>query len=227
MLTTVAVVVASYAIGSIPVAWLAGRVRAGVDLREIGRGNVGASNVWQSVSRALVVPVGLAQIAQGLAGILIARAAGQGSAAQVTCGLAAIVAHDWNPWLGLKGGRGVGPAIGFLLGLATLDALPVFIVVAVAGVPFGLIPLCVGLGLALTPAAAYAGGEPAAVAIGCAALTVLVLAKRVLANGPPDPDLPRGGVWRNRLLFDRDIRDREAWVRRGVTRDDANTPARG
>jgi len=227
MLVTAAVVIAAYAIGSIPVAWLAGRLRTGVDLREIGSGNVGASNVWQSVSKSLVVPVGLAQIAQGLAGVLIARAAGQGSGTQVACGLAAVVAHDWNPWLGLKGGRGVGPAIGFLLGLATLDALPVFIIVAVAGIPFGLIPLCVGLGLLVTPAAAYAGGEPAAVVIGCGALTAIVLAKRVLANGPPDADLRGRGVWLNRLLFDRDIRDREAWVRRGLARDDANTPARG
>ena len=227
MLTTVAVVAASYAIGSIPVAWLVGRVRAGVDLRQVGSGNVGASNIWQSVSKSLVVPVGLTQIGQGLAGILIARAAGEAVGTQVACGLAAVVAHDWNPWLGLKGGRGVGPAIGFLLGLATLDALPAFIVVAVAGVPFGLIPICVGLGLVLTPAAAYAGGEPAAVVVGCGALALLVLAKRVLANGPPDPDLARGAVWYNRLLFDRDVRDREAWGRRGVARDDTHTPARG
>ena len=227
MLTTVAVVAASYAIGSIPVAWLVGRVRAGVDLRQVGSGNVGASNIWQSVSKSLVVPVGLTQIGQGLAGILIARAAGEAVGTQVACGLAAVVAHDWNPWLGLKGGRGVGPAIGFLLGLATLDALPAFIVVAVAGVPFGLIPICVGLGLVLTPAAAFAGGEPAAVVVGCGALALLVLAKRVRANGPPDPDLARGAVWYNRLLFDRDVRDREAWVRRGVARDDTHTPARG
>src|SRR5512139_1355222 len=132
MLTAVALVMASYAIGSVPVAWLAGRLRGGVDLRELGSGNVGASNVWQSASKALVVPVGLTQIGQGLAGIELAKLAGESNGVQVICGLAAIAAHDWNPWLRFRGGRGVGPAIGFMLGLATFDALPAFIVVAVA-----------------------------------------------------------------------------------------------
>ena len=225
MLMSIAVVLASYAIGSVPVAWLAGRLRGGVDLRDLGSGNVGASNVWQSVSKALVVPVGLAQIGQGLAGIELAKLAGEATSVQVICGLAAIAAHDWNPWLRFKGGRGVGPAIGFMLGLATLDALPAFIIMAVASVPFGLSPLGVGLGLVVAPVAAYAGGEPAAVVAGCVAMAALVLAKRLLANGPPEPQV--AGVWRNRLLFDRDIRDRDAWVRRGLDRRGGQPAARG
>jgi hypothetical protein len=44
----------------------------------------------------------------------------------------------------------------------------------------------------------------------------------MLANGPPEPQIPRPGVWLTRLLYDRDIRDREAWVRRGL----ADTGAR-
>jgi acyl phosphate:glycerol-3-phosphate acyltransferase len=225
MLTSVAVIVASYAIGSAPVAWLAGRLRGGVDLRESGSGNVGASNLWQSASKALVVPVGLVQIGQGLAGIELAKLAGASAGVQVICGLAALAANDWNPWLRFKGGRGVGPAIGFLLALATFNALPAFIVVAVASVLFGLTPVGVGAGLLVSPVAAYAGGEPAAVVGGCVAMTALVLMKRVLANGPPEQPVP--GVWRNRLLFDRDIRDRDAWVRRGLDRRGGEPAARG
>jgi len=222
---TIAVVLASYAIGSVPVAWLAGRLRGGVDLRDLGSGNLGASNGWQSVSKALVVPVGLAQIGQGLAGIELAKLGGESTGVQVICGLAAIAAHDWNPWLRFKGGRGVGPAIGFMLGVAPLDALPAFIIVAVASVPFGLSPLGVGIGLIVAPVAAYAGGEAAAVVGGCVAMAALVAGKRLLANGPPDS--PDAGVWRNRLLFDRDIRDREAWVRRGLDRRGGQPASRG
>jgi glycerol-3-phosphate acyltransferase PlsY len=218
MVTSIAVVVASYAIGSVPVAWIAGRLRGGVDLRELGSGNVGASNVWQSVSKALVIPVGLLQVGQGLAGIELASLVGASTAVQVLCGLAAIVAHDWNPWLRFRGGRGVGPAIGFMLGLATFDALPAFIVIAVVSVPFGQSPLGVGIGLVAAPVAAYAGGENVAVVGGCAAMTALVLAKRLLANAPPEPGI--AGVRWNRLLFDRDIRDRDVWVRRGLDRTD-------
>ncbi len=220
MLTAAATIAASYAIGSIPVAWLTGRLR-GVDIREFGSGNAGASNIWQSVSKALVVPVGLTQIGQGLAGIMIAKAAGAETGVQVACGLAAIVAHNWNPWLRLQGGRGVGPAIGFLLALAPFDALPAFIVVAVLGVLARATPQGVGLALLAAPVAAYGGGADAAVVAGCGAAAALVLLKRLLANEPPEPQYARPGVWWNRLIYDRDIRDREAWVRRGLTRDGA------
>jgi len=214
MLTAAAVIAASYAIGSVPVAWLVARLRGGVDLRRVGSGNTGASNLFQTVSKKLVVPVGMAQVGQGLAGIVIARAVGEPASVQVACGIAAVAAYNWSPWLGLQGGRGVGPAIGYLTALTTFDALPVFIAVALLGVPAGASPLSVAAALLVTPVAAYAGGEPRAVVAGCGIVAMLVLVKRVLGNEPPVPDAARPGVYVTRLLYDRDIRDREAWVRR-------------
>lgn len=214
-MTAAAVIAAAYVIGSIPIAWLAGRVTAGVDLREYGSGNTGASNVWQSKARWLAVPVGLLQIAQGAAAVLIARAAGEGTAVQVAAGLAAVLANNWNPWLRFTGGRGVGQAIGFLAAVSPV-ALAVFIVVALAGVVLRTIPQSIAIALALAPVGAVASeGGPATVA-GIIALLGLVLAKRLLANGPPDPGRPRPRVWLYRIAYDRDVRDREAWVRRGL-----------
>jgi glycerol-3-phosphate acyltransferase PlsY len=57
------IIFASYLIGSIPIAYLAGRILKGIDIRRYGSANVGASNVYQSVARWAVVPVGVAQIA--------------------------------------------------------------------------------------------------------------------------------------------------------------------
>src|SRR5262245_23320028 len=112
MLASVAAIVVAYAIGSVPVAYLAGRLTAGVDLRERGSGNVGASNIWQSASRWFVVPVGVAQIAQGAAAVLVAIALDQGDGVQAACGVAVVVANDWNLWLRFDGGRGIGATIG-------------------------------------------------------------------------------------------------------------------
>ncbi|HEU5319255.1 MAG TPA: glycerol-3-phosphate acyltransferase [Methylomirabilota bacterium] len=226
MLETAVIVAASYAIASVPVAWIAGWATKGIDIRAYGSGNIGASNVWQSVSRALVVPVGLAQIGQGLAGPGIARLAGHGDGTQVICGLAALAAHNWCPWLRFAGGRGVGAAIGVLLVISPV-ALAVFIVVSVTGVLSRAIPQGVGLGLALAPASAAVAGQPGAVIGGCGAVAGMVLLKRVLANGPPAPDAARPGVWWNRLLYDRDVRDREAWVRRGLGAGAGTPPERG
>ena len=133
MLASVVAIVIAYAIGSVPVAHFAARWTAGVDLRERGSGNVGASNVWQSAARWLVVPVGLAQIGQGVAAVLVAVALDQGDGVRAACGIAAVVANDWNPWLRFEGGRGIGTTIGVLLVLAPI-ALGVFIVIAIAGV---------------------------------------------------------------------------------------------
>ena len=86
-------IVTGYLIGSIPVAYLVARATKGIDIRERGSGNVGASNIWQSVSRWFVVPVGVAQIAQGLGAVLVARAFDQGESGHSGEGAASAMAH--------------------------------------------------------------------------------------------------------------------------------------
>ena len=211
MLASVVAAAVAYAIGSVPVAYLAGRL-TGVDLRERGSGNVGASNVWQSASRWLVVPVGLAQITQGAGAVAVGWAFDQGDGMIIACGIAAVVAHDWNPWLGFEGGRGIGATIGVLLAAGAWEVLAVFIVISVIGIPRA-VPLMMAMGLVAMPLAAPFAGYDAEVVAGLAALAAIAFAKRLTANGPPDASAPRD-VWLNRLVFDRDIRDREAWVRR-------------
>jgi acyl phosphate:glycerol-3-phosphate acyltransferase len=211
MLPAATALIVAYAIGSVPVAYLAGRLTAGVDLRGRGSGNPGASNVWQSVSKWLVVPVGVAQIGQGLAAVLVARAFDQGDGVQAACGVAAVVANDWNPWLKFDGGRGIGATIGVLLALAW-EPLVVFIVVSAVGVP-RFVPQEMAVALAFLPVSAVAFGYDAAIVVGLLALSLVAFAKRLLANGPPEDSSWRD-AWLNRLWLDRDIQDREAWVRR-------------
>lgn len=216
MIETVLIVAASYLIGAIPVAWLTGRLLRGIDIRYVGSENVGASNVWQTVSKAAVVPVGLAEIAQGFAGILIARSLGQGEGVQALSGLAAIAGHNWSPFLGFRGGRGVGHSLGFMLALSW-PALGAFIVIALTGVALRQIPLFVGLGVLAAPFAALAWGQSREIALGLAGMASLIAVKRLLSNRiAPPPDLDPREVYVNRLLFDRDVRSREEWVRRGV-----------
>ncbi len=215
MLAAAATIAASYLIGSVPAAYLAGRIAKGIDIREYGSGNVGASNVYQSVSKWLVVPVGLAQIGQGCAGVGMAKLAGQPEGVQVAAGLAVVIAHDWCPWLRFTGGRGIGPSIGVLVLLSPV-ALGVFIGVSVTGVGVRAIPQGTGAGLLLAPFSALAAGQSPAIVAGCAALAAIVMLKRLLANGPPAPEYGRPGVWLTRLVYDRDTRNREAWVRRNV-----------
>jgi glycerol-3-phosphate acyltransferase PlsY len=213
---SLAIVFASYLLGSIPIAYLTGKALRGIDLRQYGSANVGASNVYQSVARWAVVPVGLLQIGQGLAGVALAKLLDQPLGVQVLAGLAAVGGAAWPLFLRFQGGRGIGAAIGFLL-ILTPATLAVFIVISLIGVGLRSVPLGVGLGIAVSPLSALFFEGAGAIAVGCLGLAALVFLKRLLANRwalPQGPD--RREVIVNRLLLDRDIRDRDEWVRRGL-----------
>ena len=215
MWTAALIIAGSYLLSAVPVAYLTGRLLGGVDLRELGSRNVGASNVWQTVSRAAVVPVGLAEIGQGLIGPMVAKAAGQGDGVQVAAGLAAIAGHIWSPYLGFTGGRGVGHAIGFMLAMSR-SALGGFIVLSLAGVALRIVPQLVGLGIFAAPLIALGRHEPPAVVGGMATMAALLFAKRIIAHEPPPPGGRGRRVVLNRILYDRDTRERERWVRGGA-----------
>ena len=214
MLGPVLVVLAAYLMGAIPIAYIFGRAIKGIDLREYGSANVGASNIYQSVARWAVVPVGLLEIGQGMAGIMLAKLLGQDLGLQVVAGLAAIAGQTWSVFLGFSGGRGIGPSVGFMLGLAP-PVLAAFTVISLLGWPLHSFPLSVGVAIALTPLAPLIADGAGPVAAGCLGMALIVFAKRLLTNRI---GLPADQDWRdillNRLLFDRDVRDRDEWVRR-------------
>jgi acyl phosphate:glycerol-3-phosphate acyltransferase len=205
----------SYVIGSIPPAYLAGRVFGRVDLREKGSGNVGGANVYTSVGRWLVIPVGVAEVAKGAGAVLLARAADFDAGGQMMAGVFALIGHNWSIFLGLRGGRGTGVIIGVLLLLAPLQ-LGLFAASGILGLLLHVTPVGVLLGLALTPISALMSGQHISVFLGCSAILLVMVTKRILGN-----DAAR---WRSdwqvllrRLFLDRDIASRREWLERSDT----------
>jgi hypothetical protein len=163
-----------------------------------------------------IVPVGLAQIALAMAGIGLAKLLDQDLSVQVAAGVAAVLGAAWSVYLMFSGGRGVAASIGFMLFLTPIT-LAVFTVISLLGVVARNTPVGVGLGIAVAPLSALIVDGPGAIALGCLAMAVIVFSKRLLSN----PGTSLGGRdWRevmlNRLLFDRDVRDRDEWVRKGL-----------
>jgi glycerol-3-phosphate acyltransferase PlsY len=107
-----------YLLGSIPSGWIAGRWIKGIDLRELGSGSTGATNVLRQVGKGPALVVFLIDVGKGAAAVLIARALGQGDWIQVLAGLTALAGHIWPVWLGFKGGKAVATGLGMFLGLA-------------------------------------------------------------------------------------------------------------
>jgi glycerol-3-phosphate acyltransferase PlsY len=108
-------IVACYLIGSIPVAWLMGKIFAGKDLRQAGSGNVGVLNTMISVSRWAGVAVFIAEAAKGAAAVLLSRAAGANELVTGLAVLATISGTRWSIWLRGAGGRGNTAAMAALL----------------------------------------------------------------------------------------------------------------
>lgn len=110
---------ASYLLGSIPTAYLAGRLVKGIDIRKYGSGNVGATNAIRVLGK---VPGIIVLVVDALKGILAAGFVPHVLGLEeiiwpVTCGLVAVAGHNWTVFLQFKGGKGMATSLGVLLGL--------------------------------------------------------------------------------------------------------------
>lgn len=115
----------SYLIGSVPTGYWAGRVFKGLDLREHGSKNIGATNAWRVMGAQWGVMVLLIDVLKGLLPVvwLAPLLAGPSfplslEGAKVVAGLGAIMGHNWTFFLGFKGGKGVATTAGVFLGIS-------------------------------------------------------------------------------------------------------------
>ncbi|RKY32292.1 MAG: acyl-phosphate glycerol 3-phosphate acyltransferase [Candidatus Omnitrophota bacterium] len=128
MLIIILLIVISYLIGSIPTAYIFGRLIKGIDIRKSGSGNVGATNALRVLGKAAGVTVLLLDILKGfIVVIFIGNLIGFfGSKFQnqadlrLILGMSCIAGHIWTVFLNFKGGKGIATTFGVLLGLATV-----------------------------------------------------------------------------------------------------------
>lgn len=148
-----------YLLGSIPFGIVLTRLTGGPDLRTIGSGNIGATNVLRTGNKALAVATLLGDMLKGTVAVLIGWRFG--AAAAMAAGLAAFLGHLFPIWLRFKGGKGVatylGVLIGFKLSTAVTFAL-VWVLVALLSRYSSLSALVASL---LTPLALWLSGADA------------------------------------------------------------------
>ncbi|HET6950978.1 MAG TPA: glycerol-3-phosphate acyltransferase [Acidimicrobiales bacterium] len=189
---------AAWLAGSVPFANIAARRRARVDLRDVGGGTVSGTALYEVAGFGPLAVAGVCDVAKGAVGPLLAGR--DRPALGALAATAAVAGHNWSPWLGGAGGRGVSVALGALLPRAWSGTA-----VLALGLAGGRLSRHTGLGtfvadLALVPVVGRVHGRAAAV--GAAGVVGVMLAKRLAGNRPPDaPDLRTYG---HRLLFDRD-----------------------
>jgi len=168
--------VAAYVVGAVPVGYLVARLFGVTDIRRHGSGNIGATNVLRTAGRLPGLVTLFGDIAKGWIAVALAgRIGGELPTTLALGAAAAVVGNCWSVFLGFRGGKGVASGLGALLRLvplATLAALPVFIVVVMTTRFVSLGSL---LGAACVPFGAWALGSPRPAVFGALAVALIVI----------------------------------------------------
>lgn len=211
----VLLIIGSYLLGSIPAAYLLGRLVKGIDVRQYGSGTVSGSMVWEHVGRWAFVAVLLIDVGKIIVPTWLGVYLGLGKPVAALLGFAAIMGHNWPVFLGFTGGRGMGGYVGMLLVLFPWGALWIVALVAIGWRLGDSAPWCLASLLTLPLLGHFAGG-PDMVAPLAGGMLLLALAKRLEANRRPLPPagLERLKVILRRLYLDRDIANHQAWIDR-------------
>jgi acyl phosphate:glycerol-3-phosphate acyltransferase len=162
-----------YLLGSIPWGLVLSRFAGHGDIRRIGSGNIGATNVLRSGAKGLAALTLLLDMAKGMLAVLIGQRWGE--AAALAAAGAAVIGHMFPFWLGFRGGKGVATALGVMAVLAwpvALAAALVWLAVALLS-RYSSLAALVAVAAAAVTAAAIADRSLAVVVIGIAVLVVL------------------------------------------------------
>ncbi|MFA5240597.1 MAG: glycerol-3-phosphate acyltransferase [Phycisphaerae bacterium] len=221
----VLMLVGAYLLGSIPAAYLGVKWFKGADIRKLGSGNVGSSNVAHTTSKPLALAVVLFDIGKGALAFWIAHLIGLSVAQQMAVGIAAIIGHNWPVFIGFRGGKGMAPTLGII---AVVSPLFMLIVLLTAYIPAIKKQMAQGVFLVLFSlplwtwfawdwfaSSRFGIEDRLPITIGFIFVALLGYVRRLV--GPRveiSRNVPAGELLLNRLFFDRDIRDRQTWIDR-------------
>jgi len=157
---SVTAVISGYLLGSIPFAYIAGRLIKGVDIRQVGGGNVGATNVMREVGTAAGIGVFVADVGKGTLAVLIAQWLGVSQIIVFVTGLVVVVGHNWPVFLEFNGGRGGATTIGVFFALAPVPGAISFGIMLLLAFVTSNLRLAMGIGIAFLPFIIWGfGGE--------------------------------------------------------------------
>jgi len=217
----VLLLIGAYLLGSVPSAYLVTKWRRGIDIRQYGSGNVGASNVLATVSKRWAIPVTVFDIGKGALTVWVARLLFPDIPAyQITAGIVTIIGHNWPVFLKFRGGRGIYTSLGVITMLSPKLGL-IMLVLSHTLAPIRQLAVGVFIALVSLPIFSWFLWRPLdiearlPITLGLIALVGVGLIRRLTAPKTPlSKSVPLGQLFVNRLFFDRDIRDRHAWTRR-------------
>jgi acyl phosphate:glycerol-3-phosphate acyltransferase len=145
----------AYLLGAVPFGLLFGRLFSGVDIRNTGSGNIGATNVLRAAGKKAAFLTLFADILKGLLPVLIVKALFHDDVMTVLAGAAAVLGHNFPVYLGFKGGKGVATSFGVVLGIAPWTGLACLLAWLAAAALWKFSSLSALIAFALYPAVTF------------------------------------------------------------------------
>lgn len=212
----VVLILLGYLSGSVPTAYIVGRLIGHIDVRDYGSGNPGASNVWMQLGKSIGFLVGIFDIlVKGTLPVIIAMNAIDNDLFIICVGLAAVIGHNWSIYMKFSGGRGIAVAAGALLALYPPLFLISFLTACVGHLVFRNGGMWVGIALVALPFWALLLGASTETLIFCFMLIPILAVKRLFPGSrSANAGVSGFSMYINRLIYDRDTKSREDWIRR-------------
>ena len=201
--SAIALIIA-YLIGSIPTAYITGRLVKGFDIRQVGTRNMGAMNVFYQVGFLAGLMVLVVDIGKGAAVVALARVMGTPEIVQLLAGATAVIGHGFTIFLRFRGGRGGATCIGVLAYLMPWG-IPIYLAVFGAGLFFTRFPtLSYSLALVSFPFIAWLIYHDGTLVV----YTILLLLLPAIKYIPRVKEMrDKAGSWRH-VLLRRGMKDR-------------------
>lgn len=149
------IVLGAFLIGSIPFSFLITKLAVNKDIRTMGSGNPGATNVYRSLNFKYGLAVLFLDMSKGFFPVLWATKVSPNSLLVPAVALSLVLGHDFSPFLRFKGGKGVATSLGVFLVLNTYLTLLVLLIFIVLTISFGLISFASVIGAVSFPILAY------------------------------------------------------------------------
>ena len=225
----------AFLIGSVPSAFLIGKIVKGIDIRDYGSGNVGGTNVYYHVGKVWLVPLGLFDLfGKGASPFWVGMYLldlDSSSLHLVMASFGALIGNNWSIFLKFTGGRGIALVLGALfaiapiqlgifiattsVGLTIFRSSAIWVLISLISLPLWTMFLGEAFDTAITSVWFLRIGGPVMITLLCIGFLFLVVLKRLLSNGQPLPkDMPLKILLVNRFLRDRDTKERSSWVSR-------------
>ena len=177
-LNEILLLIGAYLLGSVPTGLLLAKA-LGVNIREAGSGNIGATNVYRTIGRKLGILTLVGDCLKGLIPVLIAKWLDLPDVWVAAIGLAALLGHVFTIFLGFKGGKGVATALGVFLGTSPLSVLVAIVVFALVLYIWRYVSLASIVAAALIPGIVrILGGKPEFILMSLAIAAVVIFRHR-------------------------------------------------